>query len=180
MQELAVRLGPVSEELTARLRRAPTPGELAEHCGSSIEQVLEALATETAHRPVSIDRPREEDGDGLAVQLGADDDAGYTRVEEASVVESLLDALPERERTILRLRFEQELTQREIGKRIGMSQMQVSRLIRRSIAALHASATQPSGPDGAAKSATGRGMNDDDKPVPEVRDADRSRVPPAG
>ena len=88
--------------------------------------------------------------------------------------------LPERERTILRLRFEQELTQREIGKRIGMSQMQVSRLIRRSIAALHASATQPSGPDGAAKSATGRGMNDDDKPVPEVRDADRSRVPPAG
>ena len=143
VQELAVRLGSVSEELTARLRRAPTPGELAEHCGSSIEQVLEALATETAHRPVSIDRPREEDGDGLAVQLGADDDAGYTRVDEASVVESLLDALPERERTILRLRFEQELTQREIGERIGMSQMQVSRLIRRSIAALHASATLP-------------------------------------
>ena len=109
----------MSEELTARRRRAPTPGELAEHCGSSIEQVLEALATETAHRPVSIDRPREEDGDGLGRPAGgADDDAGgYTRVEEASVVESLLDALPERERTILRLRFEQELTQREIGER---------------------------------------------------------------
>ena len=59
-------------------------------------------------------------------------------------MECLLHALPERERTILRPRFEQELTQCEIGERIGISQMQVSRLIRRSIAALQAAATQPS------------------------------------
>ena len=58
-------------------------------------------------------------------------------------MECLLDVLPERERTILRLRFEQELTQREIGERIGVSQMQVSRLIRRSITALQAAASQP-------------------------------------
>ena len=58
VQELAVRLGPVSEELIARLRRSPTPGELAEHCGSSVEQVLEALASRDRassglHRPAA-------------------------------------------------------------------------------------------------------------------------------
>ena len=142
VQELAVRLGPVSEELTGRLRRSPTPGELAEHCGRSVEQVLEALATETAHHPVSIDRPREDDEP--SAQLGGAEDLGFTHVEDASVVNSLLDVLPTRDRTILKLRFEDELTQREIGELLGISQMQVSRLIRQSIAALQAAATQPS------------------------------------
>ena len=73
VQELSGRLGSISEELTAQLRRTPTPGELAEHCDATVEQVLEARAAATAHHPVSLDRPRDaedvaEPGGGLGLR----------------------------------------------------------------------------------------------------------------
>jgi RNA polymerase sigma-B factor len=136
VQDLALRLDRVTDELTGQLGRAPTPMELAARCGSTIEQVLEARASATAHRAISIDVPRTDDGEEPSNLLGGQTDPGFARAEDAADLEHLLQRLPARERTVLQLRFDDELTQREIGERIGVSQMQVSRLIRQSITTL--------------------------------------------
>jgi RNA polymerase sigma-B factor len=136
VQELSGRLGSVSDELTAQLRRTPTPSELAERCGATVEQVLEARAAATAHRPVELDRPR--DGEAVAEPGGglAREDPGLVAVEDQQALEAWLAILPERERVIMRLRFAEGLRQSEIGARLGVSQMHVSRLIRQSLDAL--------------------------------------------
>jgi RNA polymerase sigma-B factor len=136
VQELKLRLDRMVAALTGELGRAPTAGELAERTGATIEQVLEALGAASAHYPDSLDRPVNEDGDDGLGQLLGGEDPGYEEVENTELVDGLLSTLPERERLILRLRFEDELTQAEIGRRLGVSQMHVSRLIRKSIARL--------------------------------------------
>jgi RNA polymerase sigma-B factor len=134
LQELKLRVDRATESLTARLGRSPTPAELAAETGAPVELVLEAFAARTAHYPDSLDRPVDDDGDeGLSV---GHDDPGFERAEDTAVVERLMRCLSEREREILRLRFEDDLTQAEIAGRLGLSQMHVSRLIRRSIATL--------------------------------------------
>jgi RNA polymerase sigma-B factor len=137
LQELAVRVDRVSEELSRALGRAPTLDELATHCNVAVEQVLEAREAAGAYRAVSLDRPRDdsEDGDGMGDTMGMDD-PGFGLAEDAATVERLMAVLGEREREVLRLRFSEDLTQSEIGERVGVSQMHVSRLIRQSIARL--------------------------------------------
>jgi RNA polymerase sigma-B factor len=140
VQELKLKLDRTVERLTSELGRAPTPGELAERTGASLEQVVEALGAASAHYPDSLDRPVGEDGDdGIGMLLGGEE-RGYEDVENTELVDGLLATLPDRERTILRLRFEEELTQAEIGRRLGVSQMHVSRLIRQAIAQLQRAA----------------------------------------
>jgi RNA polymerase sigma-B factor len=141
VQELAVRLGTVSRELSARLQRAPTPAELAQHCDVTVEQVLEALATETAHRPDSFDRPRDGDDSEPAYAPGGEDPA-LAGVEDADEIATWLALLPKREQAVMRLRFQHELRQWEIGELLGLSQMQVSRLIRRSMSTLQDAASR--------------------------------------
>jgi len=136
VQELSLKLDRLVASLTWQLGRAPTPGELAERTGASLEQVVEALGAVSAHFPDSLDRPAGEDGEDAIGLLFGGEDRGYEEVENTVLVDGLLATLPEREREILRLRFEQELTQAEIGRRLGVSQMHVSRLVRRSIAQL--------------------------------------------
>jgi len=140
VQELKLKLDRLVEALTAELGRAPTPGELAERTDTSVEQVMEALGAASAHYPDSLDRPVGEDGEDAIGQLLGGEERGYDEVENAELVDGLLATLPEREREILRLRFEEELTQAEIGRRLGVSQMHVSRLIRQSIAQLQSAA----------------------------------------
>jgi RNA polymerase sigma-B factor len=136
VQELKLRLDQMTETLTSELGRSPTPAELADRTSATVEQVLEALAARTAHHPDSLDRPMTEDGDDAIDYVQASVDPGYDRVEDAAYVDGLLSTLSERERHILRLRFEEELTQAEIGERLGLSQMHISRLIRQSISTL--------------------------------------------
>jgi RNA polymerase sigma-B factor len=136
VQELKLKLDRMVEALTGELGRAPTAGELADRTGASVEDVIEALGAASAHYPDSLDRPVGEDGeDSIGLLLG-DVERGYDHVENVELIDGLLGTLPEREREILRLRFEDELTQAEIGRRLGISQMHVSRLIRQSIAKL--------------------------------------------
>jgi RNA polymerase sigma-B factor len=140
VQELKLKLDRLVDALTAELGRQPTPGELAERTGASLEHVVEALGAASAHYPDSLDRPVGEDGEDGIGQLIGGEDPGYQDVENCDLVDGLLATLPERERLILRMRFEQELTQAEIGRRLGVSQMHVSRLIRKSIAQLQRNA----------------------------------------
>jgi RNA polymerase sigma-B factor len=134
----AVRVPLYAYLLSRLLGRAPTPAEIAERTGSTLEQVLEAREASGAYRAVSLDRPRsedEDDGDSYADAFGVED-PGYGLAEDAATVDRLMRVLSEREREVLRLRFAEDLTQSEIGQRVGVSQMHVSRLIRQSIARL--------------------------------------------
>ena len=124
--------------MSRELGRAPTTAEIAERTGASVEQVLEAREASAAYRAVSLDRPRsedEEESDSYADAFGVDD-PGFGLAEDSATVERLMRVLSEREREVLRLRFAEDLTQSEIGQRVGVSQMHVSRLIRQSIARL--------------------------------------------
>ncbi len=145
LQELAVKVDRVGDEMSRELGRAPTPAELAERTGTTLEQVLEAREASAAYRAVSLDRPRsedDEDGESYADAFGGED-PGFGLAEDAATVERLMRVLSEREREVLRLRFEEDLTQSEIGQRVGVSQMHVSRLIRQSIARLRDEADVP-------------------------------------
>jgi RNA polymerase sigma-B factor len=141
LQELAVKLEPVSEELQRELGRPPTPAEIAQRTGTTVEQVLEAREAAGAYRAVSLDRPREDDEDGEGVAYGIED-PGFSVAEDSATIERLMRVLSEREREVLRLRFAEDLTQAEIGEQIGVSQMHVSRIIRQAVNRLREAAEQ--------------------------------------
>ena len=117
--------------------RAPTVPELAEHLGLAPDRVVEAVSAGGALRPASLDAATEagNDGSALAHVLGAED-PGIGRVETGALIRDLVRALPQRERTILALRFVHEKTQAEIGQTLCISQMHVSRLLTRTLAQL--------------------------------------------
>jgi RNA polymerase sigma-B factor len=144
LQELAVRVERETEELARKLGRAPTSEEVAKHMNIPVEQVLEAREAAGAYRAVSLDRPREDEDEeaGLGESMGIED-PGFGRAEDIATIERLLDVLTEREREVLRLRFVEDLTQSEIGARIGVSQMHVSRLIRQAVVRLREEAREP-------------------------------------
>jgi RNA polymerase sigma-B factor len=117
--------------------------EIARHIGVTVEQVLEAREAAGARRAVSLDRPVDDDDDAgvIADSVGVVD-AGYGHAEAAVTVLHLMRGLDDREREILRLRFDEDLTQAEIGARLGVSQMHVSRLIRQALAHMELAAAE--------------------------------------
>jgi RNA polymerase sigma-B factor len=134
LKELGVRLSRVLDELSAELGRSPTIAELAEATGADEEDVIDALDSAHAYSTRSLNAPLAEAGDeSLADRLGTED-SGFAEVEDEALVAAGLDALDERERRIVELRFYEELTQSQIAAEIGISQMHVSRLLRRSLA----------------------------------------------
>jgi RNA polymerase sigma-B factor len=141
LQERAQRVLAINRTLSAELGRPPSAGEIAERLHVSLEDVVEALQACDARDTTSLNRPRVvgEESDTLADTIGGED-REYDRVEQAITAELLMRALDPREREIIRLRFHEDLTQSEIGERIGCSQMHVSRLVRGAIAKLAAAA----------------------------------------
>jgi RNA polymerase sigma-B factor len=141
LQELALRVDRTVTQLSLTSGRSPSVGEIAAATELPPEQVLEALEAAAAYRATSLDAPRsaqgEDPGDTLGDGIGHDD-SGFQRAEERAILEPLLARISARERTVLELRFGSDLTQAEIGERIGVSQMQVSRLIRQALARLRA------------------------------------------
>jgi RNA polymerase sigma-B factor len=133
LQELAVRVDLAVEDLTRELGRTPTTDQLARRCGVSLERVLEARALGSAHFADSLDRPQREDDDEPKGSLLGGEDRGFEDVEQAFDVQRMLAGLPERDAVVVRLRFEQDMVQREIAARVGLSQMQVSRLLTQAI-----------------------------------------------
>jgi RNA polymerase sigma-B factor len=143
VQDLAQRCRAATDQLTGELRRTPTAAEVAARCDTSDEKVLEARAAMHAHFAVSLSRPapdEDDDGERHAAALRCEE-PGFALVDAAHDLARLLDRLPEREQRILRLRFQAELTQREIAACCGISQMQVSRLLADSLDELSRTAT---------------------------------------
>jgi RNA polymerase sigma-B factor len=136
-QELHLRLGPTVADLSQRLGRSPRIPEIAQELGIQDEQVLEAMDVGGAYRSTSIDAIGGDgrEANGLADRLGSDDE-NFGLVEHRAEIERALESLPEREQTILRLRFFEDLTQTEIADLVGVSQMHVSRLLARSLTEL--------------------------------------------
>ena len=136
LKELSVRLSRVLDELTNELGRSPTVAELAAAVGEEEEDVVDALDSTNAYSTRSLQAPFEDGGDDfLADKLGTED-SGYEEVEDGALVEAGLSALDERERQIVELRFFREMTQSQIAAEIGISQMHVSRLLRRALATM--------------------------------------------
>jgi RNA polymerase sigma-B factor len=135
IQELYLHLGQAISDLSQSLGRSPTIQELAQVTAASEEDVLEALEAGQAYRATSLDAPSEDD-DTLGSHLG-DDDIEFANSERRLLLEPYLARLPQRERLILKLRFEEDLTQSEIAQQLGISQMHVSRLLSKCLTRLH-------------------------------------------
>ncbi len=131
--EAIARVEKVGEQMRAQLGRYPSVNEVAQATGMSAEDVTEARLAESASRMSSLDAPRPSGDDGdLADQFGVVDD-GLARVEDTVWLNQLTGGLTAREREVLRLRFVEDLVQREIAERVGVSQMHVSRILRRAL-----------------------------------------------
>ena len=145
MQERVMKLDQASQELHRRLGRSPSASELAEELDLTSEEVLEAMEAASAYDAISLEEQRSESSDSqeptYADSLGSEEER-YELVEYGATIAPTLKALSERERLILHLRFVEDLTQSEIADRIGVSQMHVSRLIRRALARLRAVARE--------------------------------------
>lgn len=147
-QERALLVEHAQREWVARHGRAATVQQIAEYTELDLEDVLEALRASRAYEALSLDAPREgADGEAepLIEALGARDD-GFALVEDTSSVSAGLSRLTRREREILYLRFVQDLTQSEIARHVGVSQMQISRTLRRVLAQLREFADIPDAP----------------------------------
>lgn len=142
LQERVLDLGRAIDELTNANGRSPTLRELAAVMGESEEVLLEAMEARLAYSAVALDPPEQTGGEPAGGALGRED-GRLVAVERSLLVDSLLRRLGAREQMILRLRFFDEMTQSEIAARVGLSQMQVSRLIRHSLAHLRALAVDP-------------------------------------
>jgi RNA polymerase sigma-B factor len=133
MQEASMDVVRAADSLTSSLGRSPTVAEIAEATGRSREGVVEALETAKALDADSLDAPA---ADGGAVdrydEVGARDEE-LEQAESRATARSVVQRLPQQERLLLTMRFDEGLTQRQIGRRIGVSQMHVSRLLRRAL-----------------------------------------------
>jgi RNA polymerase sigma-B factor len=140
LREAQATVSRAVEELTGRLGRNPSVDEIATEARMSPEDVLDAMAAQAAYRPASLSVLRAERADPIDV---GEIDAGFEHAEGRACLGDGLQRLPARERVILHLRFEEGLTQAEIARRVGLSQMHVSRLIQRALEHLREHANRP-------------------------------------
>ncbi|MBP2453708.1 RNA polymerase sigma-B factor [Mycolicibacterium lutetiense] len=137
LKELHLRLGAATAELSQRLGRAPTASELSVELEMDREEVIEGLVAGSSYNTLSIDSGGggDEEAPAIVDTLG-DVDTGLDQIDNRETLRPLLAQLPERERTVLLLRFFESMTQTQIAERVGVSQMHVSRLLAKSLARL--------------------------------------------
>jgi RNA polymerase sigma-B factor len=142
LQERTLAVSRETEVLSKRLGRSPKVREVADGLGCSVEDVLEAQEAAASYEAASLDAPSARDDAEAAplVDMMGGEDSAYDLVESRDAIASTWKALPDVERRVLELRFMHDLTQREIGERIGYSQMHVSRLLRRALNRLETAA----------------------------------------
>lgn len=144
LKELHVQLNKARPELAHRLGREPTPSELAEQLGIDREAVVEAIVAGHGYSASSTDKAMRDDEDSISVgQRLGEEDAGFEKVLQVETLRPLLATLSDRERMLLHLRFFENMSQSQIADRIGVSQMHVSRLLTKALAALRKEADSP-------------------------------------
>ncbi len=148
LQEARAQISHAVTQLSAENGRSPSVREIAESTGLSMDDVLDALAAGSAQRPGPLASPGSEGEEDAGAVVGVEEQ-GYEQAEARVTLDAGLASLPARERVILHLRFEEGLTQSQIAERVGVSQMHVSRLIRRALEALREASAGPD-PEGPA------------------------------
>ncbi|BCU80480.1 RNA polymerase sigma-B factor [Polycladomyces abyssicola] len=136
IKELGPRIKKAVEELTSKLHRSPQIEEIAQYLNVTPEEVLETMEMGRSYNAVSVDTPIEASSDGSQVTLldiVGDEDEGYEHVDQRMLLEKALQVLTEREREIIRMTFYENMSQKQAGERLGISQMHVSRLQRRAL-----------------------------------------------
>jgi RNA polymerase sigma-B factor len=139
VQENLLTINSATERLATTLGRTPRPRDIAEATGMPIEDVIEAIDAGASYTPAALDAPQrgdDPDARSLGDALGSND-PNYELVELGQSIGPAFRQLPPREQAIVQLRFFEDLTQAEIAERIGISQMHVSRLLRRALDTLH-------------------------------------------
>jgi RNA polymerase sigma-B factor len=139
IHDLLGEIEKASERLRVELQRSPSPQEIAERLGVDVFEILEALDADHNRRTLSFDLPIGGDDENASMEeLIGQHDAGFELAEDRFAIAGALECLDPREREMLRLRFEEDMTQSEIAERAGCSQMHVSRLLRRALGKLRA------------------------------------------
>ncbi|MGZ4437639.1 MAG: SigB/SigF/SigG family RNA polymerase sigma factor [Nocardioides sp.] len=131
IQKLQADVSRAESELIQELGRSPRVAEVAEHLGVSEDEVLEALSADGCYTPTSLDTPVGGDGSAVLGDLLPGEDKAMTEAEARVMLTPAVRALPERERTVLYLRFFKQQSQAQIAEEIGVTQMQVSRILAR-------------------------------------------------
>jgi RNA polymerase sigma-B factor len=135
-QERALKVRDAQEAFANEHGRAPTVNQLAVYLELGAEEVIDALVAMQGYKTLSLDAPRPGERDDTGMSYGdsvGEEDERYELVELDATITPVLDRIPARERRILHMRFVEDLTQTEIAARMGISQMQVSRLLRSSL-----------------------------------------------
>ncbi len=142
LKELHLRVNATTAELSQRLGRAPTASELAAEMGVERQEVVDCLIAANSYTTLSIDCGGRDDDDSqpLADVVGQIDH-GLEQIENRELLRKLLATLPQRERTVLMMRFFESMTQTQIAERVGISQMHVSRLLAKSLDRIRAQIT---------------------------------------
>jgi RNA polymerase sigma-B factor len=135
LQELTLRVARTSEQMAQALGRNPTPAEIARNLDIAVEEVIEAIAANSAFHWESLVEPDPESGLVLADAIPGEPDLAPSANDAVELTRGL-ELLPEREREIVRLRFYEDLTQAEIADLLGISQMHVSRLLAKALGRL--------------------------------------------
>ena len=134
LQELSAKVTQATDALTKELQRSPTTEEVANYLGVSVDEVLEAMESSSAYSPVPLETPSSDDDDAPApIDHYATEDQQLGVADDRMVVEDTIKDFSPREREIIHMRFFEGLTQVEIAERLGISQVQVSRLLRRTL-----------------------------------------------
>jgi RNA polymerase sigma-B factor len=144
-QEQALKVQEAQERLTSRTGRPPTVEQLAQYLELAVDDVLEALETAAAHHSASLDAPRDDGDDesGTLADVFGQEDPRFAVIDESVTISAAASELTPRERRVLALRFLGDMTQSQIAAEIGVSQMQVSRILRRALNRLR-ELTEPS------------------------------------
>jgi RNA polymerase sigma-B factor len=148
LQERVLHVTKAVERMTSRDGRSPTPQQISDELHLDLEDTLEALQAGSAYAATSLEAPagRVEDGDRTVADTIGYDDERLDLAEDVAALRQLRDVLDERDRVVLYLRFVEDMTQTEIAQRVGCSQMQVSRILRRALARLNEKANRAPNP----------------------------------
>ena len=133
LQELSAKVNTTTDELTRELQRPPTVAEVAERLGATVDEVLEAMESSTAYSSVPLEgtgQDSDEDAPSILDHYAAED-GDIAASDDRMVIEEAINSFTPREQAVIRMRFEEGLTQVEIAERLGISQVQVSRLLRK-------------------------------------------------
>lgn len=135
LQELSAKVNQATDALTTELQRSPTVEEIAEYLGASVDEVLEAMESSSAYTSVPLEAPGSSDADDTPSVLDryASEDSDLSFTDDRLVIEEALKGFSPREREVIEMRFVRGMTQIEIAEQLGVSQVQVSRLLRRTL-----------------------------------------------